>query len=52
MVDKKTMSEKKKRMIFAPMAGICEAFVMQPIDTIKVRQQSNQYPGFKKFVQK
>jgi len=52
MVDKKTMSEKKKRMIFAPMAGICEAFVMQPIDTIKVRQQSNQYPGLKKFVQK
>lgn len=44
------MDDKQKRMICAPVAGIIEAFVMQPFDTIKVRKQSNQYPGLSKFV--
>ena len=42
--------EKKKRMMCAPIAGIAEAIIMQPFDTIKVRKQSNQYPGLSKFI--
>lgn len=38
-------NEKEKRVIFAPVAGIVEATLMQPFDTIKVLKQSNQYPG-------
>ena len=37
--------EKKRRMIFGPIGGLCEACIMQPFDTIKVRRQSNQYIG-------
>lgn len=44
--------DKTKRMIFAPIAGLAEAVVMQPFDTIKVRKQSNQYPGFFKFIKR
>ena len=46
------MDDKKKRMLFAPIGGIFEAAIMQPFDTIKVRKQSNQYPGLYKFIQK
>ena len=42
--------EKKRRMAFGPIGGICEALVMQPFDTIKVRRQSNQYIGFSKTI--
>jgi len=42
--------EKKRRMVFGPMGGICEALVMQPFDTIKVRRQSNQYIGLSKTI--
>ena len=37
--------EKKRRMVFGPIGGLCEACIMQPFDTIKVRRQSNQYIG-------
>ena len=39
------LTEKNKRMIFAPIAGIFEAAIMQPFDTIKVLKQSQQYNG-------
>tara|TARA_B100001971_G_scaffold214614_1_gene253118 strand:- start:10584 stop:11390 length:807 start_codon:yes stop_codon:yes gene_type:complete len=42
--------EKKRRMAFGPIGGICEALVMQPFDTIKVRRQSNQYIGLSKTI--
>ena len=36
-------NDKTKRVMFAPVAGIVEACIMQPFDTIKVLKQSNQY---------
>ena len=39
------LKEKNKRMIFAPIAGMVEAAIMQPFDTIKVLKQSQQYNG-------
>ena len=44
------MNEKQKKMIFGPIAGIAEAFVMQPVDTIKVLKQSNQYPVIRNII--
>ena len=38
-------NDKFKRIFFSPIAGCIEAVVMQPIDTIKVKSQSNQFPG-------
>ena len=38
-------NEKYNRIIFSPVAGAVEALIMQPIDTIKVKSQSNQFPG-------
>ena len=37
--------DRQKRIVFAPIAGLVEACIMQPFDTIKVLKQSNQYPG-------
>jgi solute carrier family 25 S-adenosylmethionine transporter 26 len=34
-----------RRLFFGPIAGIVEAVTMQPLDTIKVLKQSNQYNG-------
>jgi len=34
--------------LFGPIAGIFEAFIMQPIDTVKNLKQSNQYQGLQK----
>ena len=45
-------TEKKKRIIFAPIAGIVEATIMQPFDTIKVLKQSNQYNGLSATINK
>ena len=42
--------DRRKRIVFAPIAGIVEACVMQPFDTIKVLKQSNQYPGFRNLL--
>ena len=42
--------DRQKRIIFAPAAGLVEACVMQPFDTIKVLKQSNQYSGFGKLI--
>jgi len=39
------LTEKTKRMMFAPIAGMLEASIMQPFDTIKVLKQSQQYNG-------
>ena len=44
--------EKKRRMVFGPLGGICEALVMQPFDTIKVRKQSNQYIGLSNTIKR
>ena len=43
---------KKKKISFGIIAGICEAFVMQPLDTIKVLKQSNQFNGLKETINK
>jgi hypothetical protein len=40
-----------RRMFFAPIAGGVEAIIMQPLDTIKVLRQSNQYHGLKYHLQ-
>ena len=45
-----TTKNKQKKISFGIFAGICEAFVMQPIDTIKVKAQSNQFPGTFKLI--
>ena len=37
--------DKKKRVLFGFQAGLVEAIVMQPVDTVKVLRQSNQFPG-------
>ena len=47
-----TTKNKQKKISFGIFAGICEAFVMQPIDTIKVLKQSNQYLGFNNTISK
>ena len=39
------MDNKKKKILFGTTAGLCEAVIMQPLDTIKVLKQSNQYKG-------
>ena len=36
-----------RRILFGPIAGIIESMCMQPLDTIKVLKQSNQYTGLK-----
>ena len=41
---------KKRRIIFGPIGGLCEAVLMQPFDTIKVRRQSNQYIGLRNTI--
>ena len=38
-------NKSKRRILFGPLGGLCEAIVMQPLDTIKVRKQSLQYIG-------
>lgn len=43
-------NEKYKRIIFSPVAGAIEAIIMQPIDTIKVKAQSNQFSGTFKLI--
>lgn len=40
-----------RRMFFAPVAGVVEALFMQPLDTIKVLKQSNQYHGIRYHLQ-
>lgn len=39
-----------RKIIFAPIAGIVESIFMQPLDTIKVLKQSNQYSSFHPFI--
>ena len=36
-----------RRIFFGPIAGIAESICMQPLDTMKVLKQSNQYLGFR-----
>ena len=40
------MDDKKKKIFCGSVAGLFEAMIMQPLDTIKVLKQSNQYNGF------
>lgn len=35
-----------RRILFGPIAGIAESICMQPLDTLKVLKQSNQYVDF------
>ena len=35
-----------RRIFFGPIAGIIESICMQPLDTMKVLKQSNQYVNF------
>ena len=35
-----------RRILFGPIAGIVESICMQPLDTMKVLKQSNQYTNF------
>ena len=35
-----------RRIFFGPIAGIIESICMQPLDTLKVLKQSNQYTSF------
>lgn len=39
-------SKKKNKIVYGSIAGLTEAVIMQPLDTIKVLKQSNQYSGF------
>lgn len=41
-----------RKIIFAPIAGVVESICMQPLDTIKVLKQSNQYTNFNPFYKK
>lgn len=41
-----------KKLLYGPIAGIIESIIMQPIDTIKVLKQSNQYNGLKNIDRK
>ena len=36
-----------RKILFGPIAGIAESICMQPLDTMKVLKQSNQYLGFR-----
>jgi hypothetical protein len=39
-----------KKLLFGPIAGVFESLAMQPIDTLKVLKQSNQYNGLKNIM--
>lgn len=41
-----------RKLIFGPIAGIVESIAMQPLDTMKVLKQSNQYTSFSKLIMK
>ena len=38
-----------RKMLFGPIAGIIESIAMQPLDTMKVLKQSNQYTSFREL---
>jgi hypothetical protein len=44
------ISEKNKRLLFGPVAGVVESLFVYPIDTLKVLKQSNQYFGMKSIL--
>lgn len=46
------MDKKKRKILNGSIAGLCEAIIMQPVDTIKVLKQSNQYSGFMPTIRK
>ena len=39
-----------RRIIFAPIAGVVESVCVQPLDTMKVLKQSNQYTSFSNLI--
>lgn len=40
-----------RRILFAPIAGVVESICVQPLDTMKVLKQSNQYTSFPQLIQ-
>ena len=40
------MNDSTKRVICAPIAGFIEGTIMHPLDTLKVRIQTNNMSGF------
>jgi hypothetical protein len=41
-----------RKILFGPVAGIVESICMQPLDTMKVLKQSNQYTNFSSLIKK
>jgi hypothetical protein len=41
-----------RKILFGPIAGIVESICMQPLDTMKVLKQSNQYTSFYDLIKK
>lgn len=41
-----------RKILFGPVAGIVESVFMQPLDTMKVLKQSNQYTSFPELIKK
>jgi len=39
-----------RKILFGPIAGIVESLCMQPVDTMKVLKQSNQYTNFSSLI--
>ncbi len=39
-----------KKLLYGPIAGIFESIAMQPVDTIKVLKQSNQFNGLRNIM--
>jgi len=39
-----------RKILFGPIAGIIESICMQPVDTMKVLKQSNQYTNFSSLI--
>jgi solute carrier family 25 citrate transporter 1 len=39
-----------RKILFGPIAGIIESIAMQPLDTMKVLKQSNQYTSFSEHI--
>lgn len=43
------MDRNNFKWYYGPIAGVVESIIMQPVDTIKVLKQSNQFNGFKSY---